>query len=159
MSAAFKLTLLMAAALAINSAAAETPDRWFTISQSSYHFKNQSQYNQNNQGFGFEWTVKNPWVHDTRLAGGRFYNSDRYYSNYWGVVATPYRLIDGTFNVQAGALLGTINGYPRANNGGYFPLLAPVISVQYGAAGANIFIIPPFAGVPATAALQLKVGF
>jgi hypothetical protein len=154
-----KLALALLASLCVSAACAETPERWFTISQGSYHFKNQDQYNQNNHGFGFEWSFKNPWVHDTRVAAGRFYNSDRYYSNYVGMVATPYRVIDGTFNVQVGAMLGAINGYPRAYNGGYFPLIAPMIALQYGAAGANIFIIPPFKGIPATAALQLKVGF
>jgi hypothetical protein len=153
-----KLALALLALVSM-SAFCETPERWLTISQGSYHFKNQAQYNQTNPGFGLEWTFKNQWVHDTRVAAGRFYNSDRYYSNYLGVVATPFRVLDGAFNVQAGALLGTINGYPRAYDGGYFPLIAPVITMQYGAAGANIFIIPPFKGIPTTAALQLKVGF
>jgi hypothetical protein len=154
-----KLTFLAAALVLGNAAFAETPERWFTISQGSYHFKNQAQYNQDNHGFGVEWAFKNEWVHDTRWAGGRFYNSDRRYSNYLGVVATPFRLLDGTFNVQAGALVGTINGYPRAYKGGYFPLAAPMLAMQYGAVGANLFIIPPFKGIPATAALQIKVGF
>jgi hypothetical protein len=159
MNSTAKLALAFLATAALSAVHAETPDHWFTISQGSYHFKNQAQYNQDNHGFGFEWMFKNPWVHDTRLAGGRFYNSDRRYSNYWGVVATPLRVFDGTLNMQAGALVGTINGYPRAYQGGYFPLIAPMVSLQYGAAGANIFIIPPFKGIPATAALQIKVGF
>ncbi len=154
-----KLALVLAALLLTHAAQGETPERWFTISQGSYHFKNQAQYNQDNPGFGVEWTFKNDWVHDTRVAAGRFFNSDRHYSNYVGVVATPFRVLDGAFNVQTGALFGTINGYPRAYNGGYFPLLAPMVVIQYGAVGANVFIIPPFKGIPATAALRLKVGF
>jgi hypothetical protein len=159
MNTGMKLALALLATTALSVATAETPDHWLTISQSSYHFKNPEQYNQDNHGFGFETTLKNNWVHDTRLTLGRFYNSDRRYSNYLGLVATPYHLLDGSLNAQAGAMVGMINGYPRANNGGYFVMIAPMISVQYGAAGANFFIIPPFKGIPATIALQLKAGF
>jgi hypothetical protein len=143
----------------LGTAQAQTPEHWLTISQGSYHFKNREQYNQDNHGFGFEWSFKNDWMHDTRWVGGRFYNSDRRYSNYAGVIATPYRALEGGLQIQFGALLGVINGYPRAYKGGYFPLLAPVVTVQHGAVGTNVFIIPPFKGIPATAALQLKVGF
>ncbi len=145
--------------LVCSLAQAQPPDPWLTISQGSYHFKDREQYNQDNPGFGFEWGFKNEWVHDTRWVGGRFYNSDRRYSNYAGVIATPYRALEGSLHIKFGALVGVINGYPRAYNGGYFPLLAPVVTLQHGAVGANVFIIPPFKGIPATAALQLKVGF
>lgn len=154
------IVLFMASiVLPVRTAQADTPAYWLTISQGSYHFKNREQYNQDNRGFGFEAQFKNDWVHNTRWVGGRFYNSDRQYSNYAGVLAAPYTLLDGGIKIQAGALLGAINGYPRAYGGGYFPLLAPVLALQHGAVGTNIFIIPPFKGIPATAALQLKVGF
>ncbi len=152
---------MLVALLAAGGVSGETPDRWLTISQGSYHLNVEAgkHYNQTNPGFGFEWAFKNQWVHNTRWVGGRFYNSDWRYSNYVGVIATPFELIDTAYKVQWGAVLGTINGYPTARNGAWLPMLAPVIQVSSGPVGANVYLIPPIKGIPATLGLQLKVGF
>jgi hypothetical protein len=156
-----KSALAIFGLLTASAAQADAPEHWLTMSQGSYHLNPQAgkRYNQSNPGFGFEWAFKNDWVRNTRWIGGRFYNSDWHYSNYAGVLATPFNWLEGEYKVQAGAVLGTINGYPTARNGGWLPMIAPLVQISYGPVGTNVYLIPPIKGVPATLGVQLKVGF
>jgi hypothetical protein len=136
-----------------------TAKRWVSIGIGSHHLSNASQYNQNNPGLGIEIPFTNPWMPsiDSRYALGFFRNSERATSTYGGAFFFPWA--HDASHIKAGALVGIINGYERANNSGFFPLVVPTLAYEGKGFGANLFLIPPVAGIPATLALQVKVGF
>ncbi len=146
------------------SAAQQDPQTrlWLTYTVGSLHTQNASQFNQKNPGFGLEIPFKTPLASHTHWVAGRIKNSDNEQSNYLGVQATPWSL-SANSGVRAGAVLGLIDGYTRVRNGKAFPLLMPVLAFETQASGlhlgANVFVIPPVAGIPLTFALQLKAGF
>lgn len=130
---------------------------WLSLSGVSYHLERASEFNQNNPGVGVEWPVQAPWSYDTRLALGGFKNSESAKSLYAGAFIFPFSSASGQF--KAGALLGMIDGYKGANNGGFFPLAVPTIAYEADHFGANLFLIPPVSTIPPTLALQLKFRF
>lgn len=130
---------------------------WLSLSGVSYHLERASEFNQNNPGVGVEWPVQAPWSYDTRLALGGFKNSESARSLYAGAFIFPFSSASGQF--KAGALLGMIDGYKGANNGGFFPLAVPTIAYEADHFGANLFLIPPVSTIPPTLALQLKFRF
>lgn len=130
---------------------------WVSLSGVSYHLERASEFNQNNPGMGVEWPIQAPWSYDTRLALGGFKNSESARSLYAGAFIFPFSSASGQF--KAGALLGMIDGYKGANNGGFFPLAVPTIAYEADHFGANLFLIPPVSTIPPTLALQLKLRF
>lgn len=130
---------------------------WVSLSGVSYHLERASEFNQNNPGMGVEWPIQAPWSYDTRLALGGFKNSESARSLYAGAFIFPFSSASGQF--KAGALLGMIDGYKGANNGGFFPLAVPTIAFEADHFGANLFLIPPVSTIPPTLALQLKFRF
>lgn len=130
---------------------------WVSLSGVSYHLERASEFNQNNPGMGVEWPIQAPWSYDTRLALGGFKNSESARSLYAGAFIFPFSSASGQF--KAGALLGMIDGYKGANNGGFFPLAVPTIAYEADHFGANLFLIPPVSTIPPTLALQLKFRF
>ena len=71
---------------------------------------------------------------------GRFYNSDRAYSNYAGVYYQPWKIGP----VRIGAVVGGFNGYPKMRDGGWFPAAIPTLSYEYERVGVNIAIVPSY---------------
>lgn len=130
---------------------------WLSLSGVSYHLERASEFNQNNPGMGVEWPIQASWSYDTRLALGGFKNSESARSLYAGAFIFPFSSASGQF--KAGALLGMIDGYKGANNGGFFPLAVPTIAYEADHFGANLFLIPPVSTIPPTLALQLKFRF
>lgn len=141
------------------SDATTAPRYWISVGVGSQHLKDASQYNQNNPGLGIEvpFQAEALGAMDTRYALGFFRNSERARSIYIGAFVFPWASSDSHW--KFGALAGVINGYHRANNGGFFPLLVPTLAYEHQNLGANVFLVPPVAGIPATLALQLKWGF
>ena len=139
---------------------AKPPERrWLSVGVGSQHLSNASQYNQSNPGLGIEWPMRTAWLPeiDTRLAVGFFNNSESARSIYAGGFVFPWHYREG--QIKLGALVGVIDGYKRANNGGFFPLLVPTVAFESQRWGANVFLVPPVAGIPSTLALQVKVAF
>ena len=130
---------------------------WVSLSGVSYHLERASEFNQNNPGMGVEGPIQAPWSYDTRLAIGGFKNSESARSLYAGAFIFPFSSASGQF--KAGALLGMIDGYKGANNGGFFPLAVPTIAYEAEHFGANLFLIPPVSTIPPTLALQFKLRF
>lgn len=132
---------------------------WVSVGVGSQHFQNASQYNQKNLGLGLEIPFQAEWlpVADARAVLGFFRNSERARSIYAGAFLFPFAKPQDA--IKFGALVGLINGYERANNGGFFPLLVPTLAYEQSGFGANLFLVPPVAGIPATFALQVKMGF
>lgn len=109
---------------------------WLNPGFYSYHYQRDKGLNDSNPGFGAEYrfsTVASATV-------GRFYNSDRQYSNYAGVYYQP--IAAGPFRL--GAVVGGFNGYPKMRDGGWFLAAIPVVSFDYKSVGLNVAIIPTY---------------
>lgn len=123
---------------------------WLNPGFYSYHFDKNMGFNDNNLGFGGEYR------YSTRnaIVAGAFHNSDwktsRYVAWNWQPLALgPVRL---------GAVVGTIDGYPKAFNGGWFPAVLPVASFEYHRIGANLLYTPGYKDrVYSSLSLQIKV--
>ncbi|MET0321418.1 MAG: hypothetical protein ABW069_11915 [Duganella sp.] len=109
---------------------------WLNAGFYSYHFDRGRGLNDRNPGLGAELrfsTVASATV-------GRFYNSDRAYSNYAGVYYQPFRIGP----VRVGAVVGAFDGYPNMREGRWFPALIPAASVEYGRVGVNVAVVPRY---------------
>lgn len=109
---------------------------WINPGFYSFHFDSSKHLNNDNYGLGAEYRFSTTMS----ATAGRFYNSDRRYSNYAGVYWQPIALGP----LRLGAVGGAFNGYPRARNGGWFPAVIPAISYEYQRVGANIAVIPGY---------------
>ncbi|WP_313174724.1 hypothetical protein [Massilia sp.] len=100
------------------------------------HFDSGKGLNGNNKGLGAEYRFSGTMA----AVGGRFYNSDREWSNYAGVIWQPYAIGP----VRVGAALAAFDGYPKMRNGGWFPAIIPTLTYDYQRVGVNIGIIPSY---------------
>jgi hypothetical protein len=121
---------------------------WINPGFVSSHFDRSAGYNNANWGLGAEYRFSTV----ASVTAGRFYNSDREYSNYAGVYWQPLAI--GPIHV--GAVAGGFNGYSKTNNGGWFAALVPAITIEGKRLGANLFIIPTV-GDRVHGALSLQV--
>ena len=109
---------------------------WLNGGFYSYHFQRDKGLNDSNPGFGAEYRYSTV----LSATAGRFYNSDREYSNYLGVYYQPVALGP----VRIGAAVGGFNGYPKMRDGGWFPAVVPVLSFDYKRVGVNLSIVPSY---------------
>lgn len=111
-------------------------ETWLNAGFYSYHFQRDKGLNDRNPGIGAEYRFSTV----SSLTVGRFYNSDRQYSNYAGIYYQPISI----GRVRLGAVIGGFNGYPKMRDGGWFLAAIPVASVEYGRFGANIAVVPTY---------------
>ncbi|CDG85013.1 hypothetical protein [Janthinobacterium agaricidamnosum] len=111
-------------------------ETWLNAGFYSYHFKRDKDLNDSNPGLGAEYRFSTV----SSVTAGRFYNSDRAYSNYAGLYYQPIAI--GPFRL--GAVVGGFNGYPKMRDGGWFLAAIPTISYEYQRVGLNLAIIPPY---------------
>lgn len=111
-------------------------ETWLNAGFYSYHFQRDKGLNDSNPGLGAEYRFSTV----ASATAGRFYNSDRAYSNYLGVYYQPIQI--GPFRV--GAVVGGFSGYPKMRDGGWFPALVPTISYEYQRVGVNLAIVPSY---------------
>lgn len=109
---------------------------WINPGFYSYHFDRERNLNDRNPGIGAEYRFSTV----AAATAGRFYNSDRQYSNYAGVYYQPFAIGP----VRLGAVVGGFSGYPKMRNGGWFLAAIPVLSFEYQRVGANIAVIPRY---------------
>ncbi|NEX64156.1 hypothetical protein [Noviherbaspirillum galbum] len=109
---------------------------WVNPGFYSAHFQRDKGLNDSNPGLGVEYRMSTV----TSLTAGRFYNSDRAYSNYAGVYYQPFTI--GPF--QAGAVVGGFSGYPKMRDGGWFLAAIPVLTLEGERLGLNIGIVPTY---------------
>lgn len=138
--------LLLALLLAAPLAQAENPftkieaepTREFWIDSGFYtaHFDSGKGLNGNNKGLGLEYRFSGTMA----ATAGRFYNSDRAWSNYAGVIWQPYALGP----VRLGAALAAFDGYPKMRDGGWFPAIVPTLTYDYKRVGVNVGIVPSY---------------
>ena len=123
---------------------------WINPGFVSYHFDQSKNLNNGNWGGGAEYrfsTVASATI-------GRFYNSNREYSNYAGIYYQPIAIGP----IKFGAVLGGFNGYPQTNNGGWFAAALPAFTWEGDRVGANVFIVPTIGDrVNGAISLQLKL--
>lgn len=116
--------------------AAPKNEFWIDSGFLTAHFDNNEDLNGNNKGLGAEYRFSGTMA----ATLGRFYNSDREWSNYAGVLWQPYAL--GT--VRVGAAIAAFDGYPRMRGGGWFPAVIPTLTYDYQRVGVNVGIIPSY---------------
>ena len=123
---------------------------WINPGMVSYHFQKDQNLNGGNWGAGLEYRFNTV----ASVTAGRFYNSDRAYSNYAGVYYQPVAI--GPFKI--GAVFGGFNGYPQTNSGGWFAAAVPALTWEGNWVGSNVFLIPTVGDrVHGAIALQLKL--
>ena len=123
---------------------------WINPGMVSYHFQKDQNLNGGNWGMGLEYRFNSV----ASVTAGRFYNSDRQYSNYAGVYYQPIAIGP----IKIGAVFGGFNGYPTTNNGGWFAAALPALTWEGDLLGANVFVIPTIGDrVHGAISLQLKI--
>jgi hypothetical protein len=109
---------------------------WIDSGFATYHFDRDRDLNGANRGLGGEYRFRA----DLALTAGRFYNSDRKYSNYAGAIWQPFAIGP----VRLGAVVAGFNGYPHMRDGGWFPAVIPVATVEYKRFGINFGYVPTY---------------
>jgi hypothetical protein len=109
---------------------------WVDSGFLTLHFNQGKDLNGENHGLGAEYK----FTGTLSAAAGRFYNSDRQYSNYAGVIWQPFAVGP----VRVGAALAAFDGYPRMHDGGWFPAAIPTATFEYRRIGVNIGVIPSY---------------
>ena len=130
------LALLPAQAQTQAQEPAKLSEWWLNAGFATYHFQRDKDLNGSNPGLGVEYR----YSEDAALTAGRFYNSDREYSSYAGWYYQPFRLGP----LRLGAVVGAFNGYPKMRDGGWFPALIPVASMEYRRVGFNLAFVPSY---------------
>ncbi|MFL6672097.1 MAG: hypothetical protein ACJ8LG_02260 [Massilia sp.] len=109
---------------------------WIDSGFLTAHFNRGKDLNGENHGLGAEYKFSGTMS----AAAGRFYNSDREYSNYLGVIWQPFAIGP----VRLGAALAAFNGYPHMRGGGWFPAAVPTATFEYKRVGVNIGVVPSY---------------
>ena len=141
---AFLLPLLLACAAPLAHAddlftridPAPKSEFWLDTGFATAHFDSDKDLNGANKGLGAEYR----WSGTMSASAGRFYNSDRAWSNYAGVIWQPYAVGP----VRVGLALAAFDGYPNMRNGGWFPAAIPTLTYEYKRVGVNVGIIPTY---------------
>lgn len=116
--------------------AAPKSEFWLDTGFATAHFDSDKDLNGANKGLGAEYRFNG----STAATLGRFYNSDRRWSNYAGVIWQPYALGP----VRMGLAIAAFDGYPHMREGGWFPAAIPTLTYEYQRVGLNIGIIPTY---------------
>jgi hypothetical protein len=123
---------------------------WINAGMLSHHFQQDKNFNNGNWGAGLEYRFNTV----ASVTAGRFYNSDRTYSNYLGAYYQPIAV----GSVKIGAVIGGFNGYPQTNHSGWFAAILPALTWEGDLVGANLFIIPTVGDrVHGAISLQIKL--
>jgi hypothetical protein len=109
---------------------------WLDSGFVTYHFQKDLDLNGRNTGLGVEYRFKDSMA----VTAGRFYNSDREYSNYAGLYVQPWTV----YGVKLGAVVGGFDGYPKMREGGWFLAAIPAATFEYKRVGVNIAVVPTY---------------
>jgi len=107
---------------------------WLNAGFYTSHFDHNQGLRNANPGLGIEWVLNDTYA----LTAGGFKNSDHQHSDYLGLYVMPWRWA----SFKLGAVVGAFDGYARANQGGWFPALVPVVSFEGQRWGLNTAVIP-----------------
>ncbi len=134
-SALAGLALLCGAAQADENTAFDANHLWLNAGFYSAHFETDKGLRNANPGLGFEYRLNN----DLSATAGRFINSDSAHSSYLGAYYQPWTVS----GVKLGVVGGVFNGYPKAFDGGWFPAVLPVATLEQRHWGLNVALVPP----------------
>ena len=109
---------------------------WIDTGFATAHFDSDKGLNGANKGLAAEYRFSGTMA----ATAGRFYNSDRRWSNYAGVIWQPYAVGP----VRVGLALAAFDGYPNMRSGGWFPAAIPTLTYEYRRVGVNVGIIPTY---------------
>jgi hypothetical protein len=109
---------------------------WINPGFLTAHFDTDEDLNGANTGLGAEYRFNSI----ASAVVGRFYNSDREYSNYAGVIFQPIAFGP----VRIGVTVAGVDGYANMNHGGWFPALIPTATWEYKRFGINVGVIPSY---------------
>ena len=126
---------------------------WLDPGFFSYHFKD-ANYRQDNYGIGVGVFV----APEHGFIGGTYLNSDNERSRYAAYHWRPLSWNSGALGVRAGLAIGAIDGYSNTNDGDWFPVILPTLTVEYGYFGINLSLAPhPENGTALAVQLRLRV--
>jgi hypothetical protein len=114
----------------------ELNEVWVNPGFVTAHFDSDKNLSGKNLGLGAEYR----WSTEMSATVGRFRNSDREMSNYAGVYYQPWKVGP----VKLGAVVAAFDGYPKMRNGGWFPALIPVATIEGERLGLNVGFIPSY---------------
>jgi hypothetical protein len=109
---------------------------WLDSGFLTAHFNRDKDLNGENHGLGAEYRFSGAMA----AAVGRFYNSDRAWTSYAGVIWQPVAIGP----VRLGAAVAAFNGYPHMRDGGWFPAAIPTLTFDYRRVGVNIGVVPSY---------------
>ena len=133
------ITLAFVALTGADAFAEESyPRVWLNPGFYSYHFDQDADLRENNVGFGAQVELKRNHV----LTAGTFLNSDDERSRYAGYEWRPLHWQPAKLHLSAGLIIAALDGYPRAENGGWFAAVLPVVSVEWKRLGVNLTVVP-----------------
>ncbi len=125
---------------------------WVNLGGISQHFQYAEEFNQQNFGYGIEYQLSASQY----LVLGGYRNSVHADTRYIGGAWMP--LAAGSFKL--GAIAGLADGYAAMRDGGFFPVVLPVLAFERGRVGANFILIPNMKDkVSGAVAMQLKFRF
>lgn len=151
---AVALAAVLALALVQVSIASDQSSVWLSPGAVSWHADRGANYNERNRGIGVEWQSA---TREHRIAAGTYRNSIRRDTRYAMYSWMPFATELGPVRLSAGVGLGLADGY-KVNEGRFFPVALPIVSIDYGPLGINLSAWPKLekqesAGV----AIQLRV--
>lgn len=131
----------MRQALAADGAAAKRLEAWINPGLYSRHFDRDLTLRENNYGAGVE--LVSGREHGVML--GVYRNSNDRHTRYVGYIWRPLQWgPDDGLRAGAGVIVAAFDGYPLMRDGGWFPALLPVVSVEYKRVGVNFTIVPGY---------------
>ena len=125
---------------------------WINVGGVSQHFQNAGSMNQQNFGYGMEYQVDRNRYLVLGAYRNSVYDTTRYFGGAWMPLSYGF--------LKLGAIAGVANGYEDMRNGGFFPVILPVLALEGERVGANFVYIPTIAAkVSGAVAMQLKYRF
>ncbi|MES2759683.1 MAG: hypothetical protein V4693_20115 [Pseudomonadota bacterium] len=109
---------------------------WLASGFGTLHFNRDVGLSGSNVGLGVEYRMRG----DVAVTAGLFRNSDLESSHYLGALWQPVAFGP----VRLGAVAALFNGYPRMRDGGWFPALIPVATIEYKRVGMNVGFVPSY---------------
>jgi hypothetical protein len=144
---AFLLSFSSIGAMAADEKSGEI---WVNAGSISHHFNRNYDFNERNWGLGAEYKF------DARRSvfAGTYRNSMWRTTRYAGLSYTPFQI----GQARIGMIGGVADGYREMNDGGFFPMISPVLSIEGKRFGMNFIVIPSIvSNVSSALALQVKI--
>ena len=120
------------------AAEAFVPQVWINPGLYSRHFNRDTNFRENNVGFGVEAL----FTSDHGAMAGSFINSDRGRTHFAAYEWRPLHTTVAGAALSAGVIAGAFDGYPRYHDGGWFPAAMPVFALETRRVGVNFTIVP-----------------